>query len=330
MKDKNFSYIVTTINIVLFFIIAIFIAKINSVYTKYEAKIDELKQVEQEINDYINSLEKVSPEVKIAVYIKDMSTGFCVKNNSEVLIPAASVVKVPIMAAVYYLVEKGELSLDEVIVYKKHHRCGGSGIIKNLPYGTKFKIKELLELMITISDNIATNMLTERIGFKKLNEIFRNLGLKATNIDRYIMDLKSRTKGIENYTTAEDIGLLLEKIYKGRLVSRKSSIEMLSLLMKQKISDRIPKKLPEHIVVAHKTGLMKNVCHDAGIVFTNNGDFVICVLTENMNHKIAKNVIAEIAYKTYCMYSKEYRNLVRSNNERSITNNSSWRGAGDN
>ncbi|MCX7956612.1 MAG: class A beta-lactamase-related serine hydrolase, partial [Endomicrobia bacterium] len=122
--------------------------------------------------------------------------------------------------------------------------------------------------------------------------------------NRYVMDLVSRDKGIENYTTAEDIGMLLEKIYKKELISREYSTEMLLLLMKQKISDRIPKKLPKEVVVAHKTGLMRNVCHDTGIIYTKNGDFIICVLIENINCKLAKDIISEIAYKTYSLYDE--------------------------
>ncbi len=77
---------------------------------------------------------------------------------------------------------------------------------------------------------------------------------------------------------------------------------MLTILMRQKIGDRITRYLPEEIVVAHKTGLMRDNCHDAGIVFTNNGDFIIVVLTEKVNLRLAKNVIGRIAYKTYSIY----------------------------
>jgi len=77
-------------------------------------------------------------------------------------------------------------------------------------------------------------------------------------------------------------------------------------MLKQRICDRIPKKLPLQIAVAHKTGLMKDVCHDVGIVYTNNGDFVICVLTQNIKHSLAKEFIADVAYETYCLYDKNY------------------------
>ncbi|MCS7227835.1 MAG: class A beta-lactamase-related serine hydrolase [Endomicrobia bacterium] len=304
MKDitKNLRFLISILNIAILLIIVVFIAKINSLYTTYEIKVEKFHQLKNDIIDYLEVFK--DSDAQISIYIKDISTDYTINIESEKLIPSASLLKIPIMAAVYYLQNIGELSLNEVLVYKRHHRCGGSGIIKNMAYGSKFEIRQLIEYMITISDNIATHMLMERIGIKRLNEIFIKLGLEHTNIERYIMDLRARDKGVENYTTAKDIGLLLEKIYKGKLVSKQASIEMLSFLMKQQVDDRIPRFLPEEIVVAHKTGLMKNVCHDAGIVFTGNGDFIICVLTKNLDHRIAKRFIAEVAYKTFCLYKK--------------------------
>jgi len=304
MNRKSFRFVASLINIALFLIIFVFVSKINSIYKKYELKVEEFKKLEHSLQEYVNSI--VQDGAEVAIYIKDLSTGYEIKINSGKKIPSASLVKIPIMAAVYYLVDKNKLSLDEKLVYKKKYRCGGSGVIKRMPYGTKFTIKELVELMITISDNVATHMLIDRIGLKNLNEIFKELGLKDTNINRFVMDLFLKNKGVENYTTAEDIGLLLEKVYRGSLVSKKASIEMLSIMLKQRICDRIPKKLPPQIAVAHKTGLMKDVCHDVGIVYTNNGDFVICVLTQNMKHSLAKEFIADVAYETFCLYDKNY------------------------
>jgi len=303
-ETKKFKLTVSLVNIALFLIVFVFETRINSIYNKYELKVEEFKKLEQSLQEYVNSLTQNNSE--ISLYIKDLSTEYEIKINSDKEIPSASLVKIPIMAAVYELAEKGDLSLNEKLTYKKKYRCGGSGIIKRSRYGTKFTIRELVELMITLSDNVATHMLIDRIGIKNLNKIFKELGLKNTNINRFVMDLQARDKGIENYTTAEDIGLLLEKIYRGKLVSKEASVEMLLIMLKQRISDRIPKKLPTQVAVAHKTGLMKDVCHDAGVVYTNNGDFIICVLTHNIKPQVAKEIIADVTYMTYCMYDKNY------------------------
>ncbi len=300
--QQKFKHIATLINVGLFFIVTILVIKVNSLYTKFEIKVDRFNEFKRNyIEQYVALFNESGANV--AVYFKDISTNYTIEIEPEKKIPSASLIKIPIMAAVYYLADKGELSLDEEIVYKKKHRCGGSGIIKNCRYGEKFTIRKLLELMITISDNVATHMIIDKVGLKRFNEIFKNMGLKNTNLDRYVMDLNARNKGIENYITVEDIGKLLERIYYGKLVSKEASMEMLKIMMEQKIDDRIRKKLPKDVIVANKTGLMKDVCHDAGIVFTNKGDFILCVLTENLDHKVAKNFIADLAYKAYSLYS---------------------------
>jgi len=157
----------------------------------------------------------------------------------------------------------------------------GSGIIKDYAAGTQFNIDYLVEVMITQSDNTATNMFIDYLGMDSLNNYFKRLGLSDTNLVRKMMDFKSRKAGLENFTSARDVAFLLEKIYNNKLINKDFSGKCLEILKRQKARDRIPKKLPSDAVVAHKTGLEKGVCHDAGIVFTPNGDFLICVLTRH-------------------------------------------------
>ena len=160
--------------------------------------------------------------------------------------------------------------------------------------------------MISESDNTATNMLIDRLGFACLNDNFKKIGLKDTNISRRMMDFRSRKAGKENFTTASDLAHILEKIYKKKLINKAYSQMCLDFLKKQKIKDRIPVKLPAGTLVAHKTGLEKGICHDAGIVFTPRGDFLICVLTRHKNKtaKSAKELIAQLAFLTYSYKNK--------------------------
>jgi beta-lactamase class A len=114
---------------------------------------------------------------------------------------------------------------------------------------------------------------------------------------------------VENFTTAAEISSILEKFYRKEFINSGVSGKCLILLKHQKIGDRIPAKLPQGAVVAHKTGLERGVCHDAGIVFTENGDFLICVLTSHANRtaRPAKKFIAEVAFLTYNYYRDEHR-----------------------
>jgi hypothetical protein len=125
--------------------------------------------------------------------------------------------------------------------------------------------------------------------------------MKSSLLNRRVADYDARSRGLENYTTARDMSLILEKIYRGNLVSEEVSTKCLEILLNQKSKDRIPRYLPQGLRVAHKTGLERTVCHDAGIVFDPNGDFLIVVLTEhsNKNSTSSKVFIGRISQLVY-------------------------------
>lgn len=157
-----------------------------------------------------------------------------------------------------------------------------------------------MELMISQSDNTATNKIIAILGYDYLNKGFKELGLKNTKLKRKMMDFSKRRSGIENYTSASDITYLLEKIYDKTLIDAKSSRLMLTFLLKQKMRDRIPRYLPKNVSVAHKTGLEKGVVHDAGIIFSSKSDYVVCVLTKRVKkYSKAKKFIASLSLSTY-------------------------------
>ncbi len=235
------------------------------------------------------------------IVIEDLSTGWQIRINANRLFASASMVKVPIMASVFYAYTEKRLDLKQRLVLKNRYKALGSGVLKGYSQGTALDIDDLVELMITESDNTAANMLIEYMGFTSLNNYFKKLGLRNTNIVRKMMDFQSRRDGVENFTCAGDLAYLLERIYQDRLINERFSRRCLQILKKQKIRDRIPAKLPAGTVVAHKTGLERGICHDAGIVFTPRGNFIICVLTRH-NHKTsrpAKRFISDIALEVY-------------------------------
>jgi beta-lactamase class A len=241
------------------------------------------------------------------VVIKDYNRNWRIDIASDVQVPAASIIKVPIMAAVFSAENQGVLSLSDKIKLRQKDKTGGSGILKNQRSGKEYSIKELIELMSTISDNTATNIIINLLGFDYLNSWFRHNGLKATTLSRLMMDMASRDKGIENYTTAADMALVFDKMYKGKLINKDVSLECIDILKNQKTKNRIPAKLPKATVIAHKTGLERGICHDGGIVFTQNGDFLICVLTRHKysNSYHARQLISNIAYTMYRYYVPE-------------------------
>jgi len=238
-----------------------------------------------------------------AIIIRDLDMHWEIALNKEKPFPSASLVKIPVMAACFFAARDGKISLKDNLILKASAKVTGSGILKNKAVGSSFTVEEIIEIMITESDNTATNMLIERLTFDYLNSFFKKYGLAHTNLSRKMMDFRYRRKGLENYITAADIAYLLEKIYRKEFLDKVTSEKCLSVLLRQKVNDRIPAKLPADTPVAHKTGLEREVCHDAGIVFSPQGDFLICVLTKSKTaRKEVKAFISKVALYTYNSY----------------------------
>ncbi|UCG34948.1 MAG: serine hydrolase [Candidatus Omnitrophota bacterium] len=275
---------------------------IASAYPKLSS-INRRKEEYSVLGKKIN-IEAKRLQADLSFVIKDLShPEFHLFFNEDKEFPAASLIKLPIVAVVFKAVGEDKLQLDKKIRINKKDIENGSGIIKKMKMPVELTIEDLLSFMIAISDNTATNKVINLLGYDYINESFKELGLNNTVLKRKMMDFHSRRKGIENYTSANDIAFLLEKIYNRSLVDSKASKQMLALLQKQKVKDRIPRALPKNIVIAHKTGLEKKVVHDAGIVFSSKGDYIICVLTKEVkNDKKAKEFISQLSLSTYKLY----------------------------
>ena len=268
------------------------------------------KVVEAPIKDaewqaMVESLDKISRSYRgrVGIYIRDLETGKTWAYNAEKLFPSASLIKVPIMAAVFEKIKLGEFTLDTQIKLTRPSRVGGSGSLKWVREGTSLSVMEIVYKMITESDNTATKMLIDQVGMPYLSEAFVKLGLEHTNITPEGMSLSSYRVKRENYTTPREMASLLERIYAGELVNRESSEFMLDVLKHTKSRSRLRKGLPLGWEIGHKTGLLRKACHDVGIVFSPRGDYVIAVLTsEAPNYTTAKNFISKVAKLTYQYY----------------------------
>ncbi|NPV82608.1 MAG: serine hydrolase [Candidatus Aminicenantes bacterium] len=235
--------------------------------------------------------------------VKDLQTDWTFLHNDEARFPAASLIKIPIMVACFKAVEDGRLDLQEKYVLRRQDRVGGSGRLRRMRNGRTFTYGELIDYMVTHSDNIATNVIIKRLGFDYIREVFAKLGLKDTVLNRLMMDFRAREEGLENYTSAREITGLLEMIYHGRCLSADISEKCLDVLKRQKINDRLPRFLPREATVAHKTGQEREVCHDAGIVFSPHGDYIITVLVRTWSGPLTtKTFIARLSSYFYQVF----------------------------
>ena len=250
--------------------------------------------------------EVISFKGEAGIVIKDLEMDWQFSRNEDRLIASASLVKIPIMAACFYAAEEKEIELQDRVKLKSSHKVSGSGVLKNKPSGSVYTIEELIGLMVSFSDNTATNILIDLLGFGYLNTLFAEMELENTNLARKMMYFKQRKKGMENYTTARDMACILERMYRGQIYGSAVSEKCLELLKNQKYNDRIPRKLPEGTLVAHKTGLERGVCHDVGIVFTGEGDYLICVLTRHKGDSTkSKKFIARLSSLVYEYYNQK-------------------------
>ncbi|MHB8835551.1 MAG: serine hydrolase [Candidatus Methylomirabilia bacterium] len=236
----------------------------------------------------------------ISYYIEDLQTGRTIAWNENQPLPAGSVIKLPIAVSVFEQELAGKIFLDAEVELKATDKADGSGVLKRTRSGTRLTVANLLELMIQRSDNTATNMLTDIIGLEEINGSCHRQGLTATSMPRYIMDLAARDNKIENYTSATDMARLLKSLYAQQILDPPTSAQLLEILKGQHVRDRLPRYLPKGVVVAHKTGLMKDACHDVGILYGRNHDFVIAVLTTEFgSYTQAKQAIGQIGRAVY-------------------------------
>ncbi len=242
---------------------------------------------------------------RVGIYLKDLRTGRTWTHNPDDLFPAASLIKLPILISTFYKMKDGGLSLDDQLTLTRRNRVGGSGSLKWRRDGSRFTVRELLGHMITESDNTATKMILDRLGIGYVQQQFPRMGLLYTGIYAEGMSLKSGRVAHENYTTAREIEMLEEKIYRGEAVDKASSALMLEILRRpHAVASRLSKGMPKGWEIAHKTGLERKACHDAAIFFTPNGDYAITVLTgQNRSYSEAKNFITKVGHVTFADYA---------------------------
>lgn len=234
-----------------------------------------------------------APARAVGVYFRDLATGDSLLLGARLRFHAASTMKVPVMIQLYRDRDAGRLSLDDSIPVTNTFRS----IVDSSTYqldkaddsdsslyaraGGKASIRELVELMETVSSNLATNLLIARVGAPQANATAHALGADSIVVLRGVEDGKAYQAGRNNTTTARDLGVLMAAIAQDRAASPAACREMLAILGRQQFNEGIPAGLPAGTRVYHKTGWIGTVVyHDAAIVERPRGRrYVLVVLT---------------------------------------------------
>ncbi len=214
-------------------------------------------------------------------------------HNPDLPLIAASVIKIPIMVAAFREAGRGELNLSETVAIRPEMKMPSCGALTYLHDGLEVTLEDLVTLMIILSDNTATNILIDRLGMENVNAGMRALGLEKSTLRRLLFDSEASARGLENTITAEEMGQLLEKLFKGECVSPAADAEMLSILRDQRLNGKIPFFLDD-MEIAHKTGEDDGITHDVGIVYADS-PLILCFASNHTNVPAFERFIQDAA-----------------------------------
>ena len=241
----------------------------------------------------------------LGVAIVDLTTGQKYFLHADEVLPTASSIKIAILAELYRQAQQGKIKLDDLYTLQSSDLVSGSGIAGALTPGvTRLTIRDVAALMISVSDNSATNIIIDRVGMENVNALLDSLGLTHTRLRRKMMDVKAAAEGRENIATPREMVQLLENLYRGKVLNKQMTDDFFALLSVHKES-YIPRELPEDLRIANKPGELEGVRNDSGIVFTGNRPFAISVMTTYLRReKDGGDAIVRIATAAYQMFDR--------------------------
>lgn len=244
-------------------------------------------------------------EVAVALRTRDGAVEILIA--PDVAFHAASTMKVPVMIELFRQAEAGLLSLDDPLPVRNEFHSIVDGSVYRLSEGDDsdtavyaaaggtLTLRQLCEAMITVSSNFATNLLIEKLGVENIRRTTASLGATGMKVLRGVEDQKAFDRGLSNTTTGRGLLVLFDALAHGRAVSPRADAAMVDILKRQEFKDGIPAGLPPGTPVAHKTGTITRVHHDAGLVLGPR-PYVLVVLTRGFDEeKTSDALIARIA-----------------------------------
>ena len=261
----------------------------------------------------IEALIKQSGAETVGVAFYDLADRSEILLNPDDSLHAASTMKVPVMMELYRQAGAGKFSLDDKIAIKNDFLSIADGSSFSISpnddseptlykrIGERESIRELMRLMIVMSSNLATNILIERVAAKNVMKTMREIGANHIQVLRGVEDTKAFERHLNNSTTARDLMIILRRIAERRAVSAPASDEMIQILLTQHFNEGIPAGVARDAKVAHKTGSITKIYHDAAIVYPpKRKPYVLVVLTRGFaDEKQAHQLVADISRVVY-------------------------------
>lgn len=263
----------------------------------------------------IDTIIAAHPAQTIAVAYYDLDRGTSLLRNEREVFHAASTMKVPVMLGVFEAISRGEMTFDQPVRVKNdfvsildgsHYALEAREDSDPELYdqaGRDLPVEELVRRMIVRSSNLATNLVIDRIGAQNVMRLMKQIGANDIKVLRGVEDDKAYHAGMNNTTTAYDLMLIFRALAEERVISAEASKRMIDILLAQEHNDGIPAGLPPGTRVAHKTGSITEISHDAALVIEPDGErYVLVVLTRGFKKgDDADRVIADVARAVHAM-----------------------------
>lgn len=235
---------------------------------------------------------------KVSLYAKNLENGLNYGLLENEPVRTASTIKLAIMVECFAEAEEGKLKWSEPLTVTENEKVSGSGVVRELSDGDQIPIRDLMHLMIVVSDNTATNLILNRVTGNAVNARMAQLGLEQTRVMRKILgdrtDLKPTPSGVtdegakpENKkwgigrSTPHEMVTILERLYRGELISKAASEEMIAVLKRQQYHECIGRDMKD-VTIASKSGALDHLRSDVGIIYSNKGPIAMAITVDDM------------------------------------------------
>jgi beta-lactamase class A len=296
-----------------FVLIALFVpaAFAASNDAKTSADTPESTRAKQDVlwsgmEDAIRAIVKETDAV-VGVAILDLTDQRAFYLNADAVYPTASTIKIAVLAELYRQNEQrgSGAKLGDLYTVNAKDGVGTEGILQSMSAGvSRITNHDLALLMVSLSDNSATNVLIDRVGMDNVNAWLAQLGLERTRLRRHMLDVKAAQEGRENTGTPRELVTMLRTLHEGRVFGKATTEDFFKMLSTLK-SSYIPRLLPADLMIANKPGNLDAVRNDAGIVFVPGRPFAIAVMTTFARDELgAEQSIARITHAAWSYFDR--------------------------
>ena len=279
----------------------------NTDYMNTKALIGTMKKPEMQpiyTTKELTSLKQIlknqiaaNPKIQATIFVWDPSNGNYVDIDGDKPYPAASIIKIPVLISLFQAIETGKLKRTDTIPLEEYYRSEGSGGLQYKAQGIALTIDNLARIMITDSDNSATNMLMSAIGsMTSINNDIKSWGLKNTQINTWLPDM-----GGTNYTTTKDLAIMLHNLDNESFLKLESRADIFDYMGHVKNNRLLAAGIPANASIAHKTGDIGTMVGDAGIIYSPNGKkYIVAIMVKRpYNDFSGKDFIVDASKTIY-------------------------------